>query len=108
MCTHSPVRCDKSWVSIVVRLVLEQDQEISLSQDKVTQIDLAKKSSPHADLSSLALDKHPLHGKVVLDMEKGTATYIPEPRYVGDDEFIYKLCTDKFNCATATGTCPRL
>ncbi len=55
------------------------------------------------NLESLGVKVGPNHGSVVIDKTTGTATYIPNKGFVGEDIFYYEICDDGIPCDPECG-----
>ena len=53
------------------------------------------------DVLSAVINITTEHGELILD--NGEVIYIPDNDFVGYDQFIYSVCTDNGNCASAVG-----
>ncbi|WP_319479811.1 Ig-like domain-containing protein [uncultured Draconibacterium sp.] len=67
----------------------------------VTQNDYDLKTN--INLESLGVLVGPRNGSVVIDKTTGTATYIPNRDFVGEDIFYYEICDDGIPCKPECG-----
>ncbi|MRT93188.1 tandem-95 repeat protein [Ancylomarina sp. 16SWW S1-10-2] len=102
--------CDFATVTITVGDV--NSPPVALNNNVVTNEDvpvvidaLANDSDVDGtlDLTSLKIvaGQAPAHGTVSINPTTGEITYTPNADYHGNDEFIYQICDDDGDCATA-------
>lgn len=99
-----PERCSADATATVVLHPAAADDEATTDRDQPVALPVSANDSGGAVLTDLVAA--PAHGQVALDPTTGTATYTPDPGFVGDDTFTYRACAaaDAADCATAVAT----
>ncbi len=100
--------CDQATVFITVTPVNDppiavDDYVVTPEDTPVTTAVLENDSDIDGtlDLSSLVVISGPAHGSVVVNPD-GTITYTPNANYFGPDSYIYQICDNEGDCASAT------
>ncbi|MCU4154678.1 tandem-95 repeat protein [Carboxylicivirga sp. A043] len=86
-------------------LPIANDDEATTPDNTSIKIDVVANDTDadnDLNLSSIVITKQPDHGEAIPEDGTGLVNYIPDLNYYGSDNFQYRICDSKGECATAT------